>query len=1121
MQRESLPEPASPEEQSIFDAQGRYIMRDFDKAKPMSNFLAGIAGTWGVPLWVFYVNRGQGITSFGVNDKNGGILKFETANRAYQQTAFNGFRTFLRGRRQGSPEWMYQPFFPDTGLDCGVPTALPQRDMMIGMNEMEIQEVQSSLGLQTNALYFIIPEEDFGGLVRRVTFSNINPDSDLELDVVDGLSKLQPFGVANGALNEMGRTMEGWMKVYNVDDGDFTRPFFHVTMSTGDVAQVQLIEEGHFVIAFIEGESALMNGDNEHELLPFIVDPLVVFGTDTTLTYPKEFFGNDEGVEGLLKKEQGITSRTPCSYTAAKLHIPAGKNVTVTSIYGHAKNLDEFLDNIEPVLRKSGFVTTKRARAKQIVDDIAAKVTTNTSSKMLNEYIKMDFLDNALRGGLPLELGDQSAPKIFHTFSRIHGDIERDYNWFHLDMTYYSQGPGNFRDVNQNRRVDVQLTPAVDDFNLRMFLSFVQMDGYNPLTVASTNFKIPSEKLDATLDALKLNKDDRSKTKTFLKKSFRPGKLFLDLRNAGVHVKDKQAFLQTVVAASTQEFAAQYAQNGFWIDHWTYTLDQLESFLTVFPDREEHVLWDSKPIPFFVSPALVRPRKDRYVVLPNKEVRAYNAVLQWGEAGFPKGRQELLNYISNSPDYIVDSNGAGGTWHRDKNGKVCSVNVVGKFAILAIIKFSTLDPYGMGVEMEGGKPGWNDAMNGLPGLIGSSMPETFEMLRIVEYLRKALPMYSRPVAFPSEFSAFMDDLDAALDQYSESAKDKQADFEYWNTTNNAREKYREQIVGFVKCKSVEWKSKDLLRLLDKIHDKTKAGIDRALALNNGMPPTYFYFDMVKRTEITVDDEVVEVVPEEFDAKVLPNFLEGPTRYMKVAGKRDKQREIYRAVRDSDLFDDKLKMFKICVNLAGLSPEVGRMVAFAPGWLENESIWLHMTYKFLLELVRAGMYEDFYNEIQVGLVPFMDNKQYGRSPLEASSFIVSSAFEDKQLHGQGFLARLSGSTAEFLSMWTLMMTGPSPFSLNSDGQLQLTLRPALAKWLFNQDNTLSFTWLSHTLVTYHNKEQADTWELRPCSGTIVTNDGEKVESTDGVFVGKVVDKIRRQKVKSIEVELCKA
>jgi len=52
-----------------------------------------------------------------------------------------------------------------------------------------------------------------------------------------------------------------------------------------------------------------------------------------------------------------------------------------------------------------------------------------------------------------------------------------------------------------------------------------------------------------------------------------------------------------------------------------------------------------------------------------------------------------------------------------------------------VIKFATLDPLGMGVEMDGGKPGWNDAMNGLPGLLGSGTPETFELLRLLRFLR--------------------------------------------------------------------------------------------------------------------------------------------------------------------------------------------------------------------------------------------------------------------------------------------------------------------------------------------------------------------------------------------------
>ena len=84
-------------------------------------------------------------------------------------------------------------------------------------------------------------------------------------------------------------------------------------------------------------------------------------------------------------------------------------------------------------------------------------------------------------------------PTIHRTLSRIHGDLERDYNNYLIDPTYFSQGPGNFRDVNQNRRVDISFSPEVRDFNVRTFLSFCQLDGYNPLSVASPLFKVMDE----------------------------------------------------------------------------------------------------------------------------------------------------------------------------------------------------------------------------------------------------------------------------------------------------------------------------------------------------------------------------------------------------------------------------------------------------------------------------------------------------------------------------------------------------------------------------------------------------------------------------------------------------
>merc|ERR1719421_1999143 len=72
-------------------------MEDFDRAKPMASFLPGVGGKWGVPMWAFYVNRGQGMATFGVENKDGGIALFQTAEKTYQVTPYLGFRTLLKG----------------------------------------------------------------------------------------------------------------------------------------------------------------------------------------------------------------------------------------------------------------------------------------------------------------------------------------------------------------------------------------------------------------------------------------------------------------------------------------------------------------------------------------------------------------------------------------------------------------------------------------------------------------------------------------------------------------------------------------------------------------------------------------------------------------------------------------------------------------------------------------------------------------------------------------------------------------------------------------------------------------------------------------------------------------
>ncbi|MDD5574349.1 MAG: hypothetical protein PHH75_04145, partial [Candidatus Omnitrophica bacterium] len=92
-----------------FQKTGDFIIEDYNRAKPWSSFFPGIAGLYGIPMWVFYVNRGQCIASAGIRSKDEAMLEFLPANKAYQLTPTQGFRTFVKLRR-GKACSFYEPF---------------------------------------------------------------------------------------------------------------------------------------------------------------------------------------------------------------------------------------------------------------------------------------------------------------------------------------------------------------------------------------------------------------------------------------------------------------------------------------------------------------------------------------------------------------------------------------------------------------------------------------------------------------------------------------------------------------------------------------------------------------------------------------------------------------------------------------------------------------------------------------------------------------------------------------------------------------------------------------------------------------------------------------------------
>lgn len=188
-------------------------------------------------MWTFYVNRGQGVCSFGVRDKNSPIMEFSPANISYKNVASSGFRTFIK---LGNTPEIYEPF------QSARPDPAAKRTMTILPNGLTIEEAHAGHGLKTTVHYFNLPNDDYAALIRRVEIENTGTEK-LEFELLDGLPEILPYGVENSGYKEMGNLLRSWMDVYNLENGI---PFYKLRSSTNDDAEISEINNGHFYLSF-------------------------------------------------------------------------------------------------------------------------------------------------------------------------------------------------------------------------------------------------------------------------------------------------------------------------------------------------------------------------------------------------------------------------------------------------------------------------------------------------------------------------------------------------------------------------------------------------------------------------------------------------------------------------------------------------------------------------------------------------------------------------------------------------------------------------------------------------------------------------------------------------------
>ncbi|MBU2473579.1 MAG: cellobiose phosphorylase [Candidatus Omnitrophica bacterium] len=1054
---------------------GSFLIRDYNRVYPFSNFLPGISGPWGIPLWVFYVNRAQGIASFGIKDKDHSISEFFPADKAYSYVSQTGFRTFIKSGKN-----FHEPFKASSAES-------KNQQLLVKSDCLEIGEVNQKIGLKVTVRYFTLPNTPVPGLVRVFSLKNISGRK-LNLEIADGLSRIIPFGSTQWFLKEMSRTLQAWMQA----ELHRNLAVFRLIVDPRDTSHTKYIEGANFNCSFYEEA-----GRKVHPQL--VVDPENIFGQETSYNLPLNFIDS-----GFKAANQELTrGKTPCAFSCFNWKLSAGQEKTLYSLFGASESL-EAVKKFIPFLSAS-FLKEKEKENRRIVEEIKSKAFCASGLKNFDHYLQNSYLDNVLRGGYPYSenkakaVGSQNS---YYIYSRKHGDLERDYNNFQVSPTQFSEGEGNYRDINQNRRLDLFFQPGLEDKNIIYFLNFIKLDGYNPLLVKGEKLSLNEIAAKKLLKKFSL-KD--SKLLHLLIKGFYLGELFTLLVDEKIKLLSPRDLISDLLSSAKAKPQGLHTE-GYWIDHWRYNLDLIESFLYFYPDKLTE-LFLKKEFTFWDDEHRILPRSRRYILRSGKPYQGESLEAVKEKKQAIKGRKDDKNIL------------------RAKNGKIYKTSLAVKLLSLILNKATTLDPYGVGIEMEADKPGWCDSLNGLPALFGSSVCETFELKRAVLLLGQALRKLRisglKKLTLPQELANFLKQTNGLL---SLNPKISDYDYKFWDRSNCLKEDFRQKTFFCLSGRESSLSLGVLEGFLNRLLKKLDRGLAKAKDKKSGLPRTYFTYQVTKfKLKNKHHFQALS-----FKQKALPLFLEGVVHALRIGFSKN----IYQKTKQSKLFDRNLKMYRLNESLAAEPLEIGRSRAFAPGWLENESIWLHMEYKYLLELLKNGFYQEFFADFKNCGVCFFDPEKYGRSIVENSSFIVSSAYPDKRLWGRGYVARLSGATAEVLNIWALLCLGREPFFINQQGKLCLQFNPILRGEFFTDKpevvvfkgkplalarGSFCFQLFSQTLVCYHNPKRRDTFKPGCEVERIVAYSGsEKMVISSNTIPFPLSEAVRKGRFERIEV-----
>ena len=383
-------------------------------------------------------------------------------------------------------------------------------------NEVIFQEIHEQLGLQFSYLWTYSPKY---GFVRQVELKN-NSDRQIELQLLDGIHNIVPYGLDQGFLNRFSNLANAYKKselvtpenvgIYYLSSipTDRAEPSeglkATVAWSIGYDADQTLISDNQ-TSNFIDGKPVSSEYDIRGIQGAYLVSKKLRL--EPGESYTGLIVGDINQDAGQIEQLQ-VALRNPIELLQSlEDDIAAGQvdienKLSSTDGYqltGDSKRCARHLSNVLFNMMRGGVFYDNYAAPKQDfllhLNSINTQISSRFESALnaLPEHLEIRDLLNFANSQSDTDLLRITIEYLPLTFSRRHGDPSRPWNAFSIETTDEHGQPilayqGNWRDIFQNWEALAYSYPGFIRGMIFRFLNASTRDGYNPYRLTKDGF---------------------------------------------------------------------------------------------------------------------------------------------------------------------------------------------------------------------------------------------------------------------------------------------------------------------------------------------------------------------------------------------------------------------------------------------------------------------------------------------------------------------------------------------------------------------------------------------------------------------------------------------------------